>query len=173
VWIAFSTVLSSLFGIREAVRLVGSDLLDLIQFWTYQLTWHTQLLHSVATKMEWVGSIPSSKYNFGKNNTTLTFSCWKRVRILISLSVRWQYVWCSKGRIFLIATFIFFWVSVAELEEGKHDCSKLSQTWHTHQSKIDNSPYHPVGPLSDVGQTTVARTDVKSLPPDDLRRWFG
>ena len=27
------------------------------------------------------------------------------VRILISLSVLWQYVWCSKGLIFLMATF--------------------------------------------------------------------
>lgn len=45
----------------------------------------------------------------------LTFSCLKRVRILISRKVRWQKVWCSKGDIFLIATLSFVRVSNADL----------------------------------------------------------
>ena len=88
------------------MRLVGSDL---HQFCTY---------HPTDVQPPWQTSFPCSKHN--SKTTTLTFSCWKRVRILISLRVRWQYVWCSKGRIFLMATFMLFWVSVAELVECKH-----------------------------------------------------
>lgn len=45
----------------------------------------------------------------------LTFSCLNLVRIFISLRVLWQYVWCSNGDIFLMATFIFVTESNAEL----------------------------------------------------------
>lgn len=45
----------------------------------------------------------------------LTFSCLNLVNILISLSVLWQYVWCSNGEIFLIATFCLVTVSRADL----------------------------------------------------------
>lgn len=41
----------------------------------------------------------------------LTFSCLNRVNILISRNVRWQYVWCSNGDIFLMATFVFVTLS--------------------------------------------------------------
>jgi hypothetical protein len=46
-----------------------------------------------------------------ENLTILTFSCLNLVRILISLNVRWQYVWCSNGDIFLIATLVFVTLS--------------------------------------------------------------
>lgn len=48
----------------------------------------------------------------------MMFSWWKRSRILISLSVRWQYVWCSNGLIFLMATRWFVKLSRAELGRG-------------------------------------------------------
>lgn len=37
----------------------------------------------------------------------MMFSWRKRSRILISRSVRWQYVWCSNGLIFLMAARVF------------------------------------------------------------------
>lgn len=46
----------------------------------------------------------------------MIFSWWKRSRILISLSVRWQYVWCSNGLIFLMATRELVTLSIAELD---------------------------------------------------------
>ena len=49
----------------------------------------------------------------------LTFSCLNLVRILISLNVRWQYVWCSNGEIFLMATRDLFTLSHADLQR-KH-----------------------------------------------------
>ncbi|TNN58175.1 hypothetical protein EYF80_031608 [Liparis tanakae] len=45
----------------------------------------------------------------------MMFSCLKRMRILISLRVRWQYVWCSKGLIFLMATRVLLSRSCAAL----------------------------------------------------------
>lgn len=49
----------------------------------------------------------------------LTFSWENRVRILISLNVRWQYVRCSNGEIFLMATLrLSSFVSFAELRNG-------------------------------------------------------
>ena len=47
---------------------------------------------------------------------TRTFSWWKCARILISRSVRWQKVWCSKGVTFLMATLSPVRLSVAELQ---------------------------------------------------------
>ena len=49
-------------------------------------------------------------------NSRLTFSCLNLVRILISRRVLWQYVWCSKGDIFLIATFVLVTLSLADLK---------------------------------------------------------
>lgn len=46
----------------------------------------------------------------------LTFSCLNRLKILISRRVLWQYVWCSKGLIFLIATRCPVLLSFAELK---------------------------------------------------------
>lgn len=48
----------------------------------------------------------------------MMFSWRKRSRILISRSVRWQYVWCSNGLIFLMATRWFVLLSRAELVGG-------------------------------------------------------
>ena len=44
-----------------------------------------------------------------------TFSCLNRVKIFISRRVLWQYVWCSKGEIFFMATFVFNTWSNADL----------------------------------------------------------
>ena len=51
----------------------------------------------------------------------LTFSCLKRLRIFISRRVLWQYVWCSKGLIFLMATLAPVMLSKAELRRQKND----------------------------------------------------
>lgn len=74
----------------------------------------------------------------------LTFSCLKRVRILISRNVRWQYVWCSKGEIFLMATRVFVSSSVADLhthtdnDNGNHSVSTvLILDEQQYSSKID------------------------------------
>ena len=37
---------------------------------------------------------------------------------MISRNVRWQYVWCSNGEIFFIATLVFVALSVADLEQN-------------------------------------------------------
>ena len=125
-------------------------------------------------------------YERGDNVGKLTFSCLNRLRILISLKVRWQYVWCSKGRIFLIATFFLVLLSSAELwcyiafefvftqttlatrppatsacRRVCHDCLY-----------IIHSPNHAVSSLSNVRQSRIARTDVKSLASHYIRWRF-
>ncbi len=47
----------------------------------------------------------------------MMFSCLKRSRILISRSVRWQYVWCSNGLIFFMATRALLSRLYAELKQ--------------------------------------------------------
>ena len=49
------------------------------------------------------------------NDAIHTFSCLNRVKIFISRRVLWQYVWCSKGEIFFIATFVLITWSNADL----------------------------------------------------------
>ena len=58
----------------------------------------------------------------------MMFSCLKRSRILISLRVRWQYVWCSKGLIFLMATRTLFSRSWAALEHKQTQRLKERET---------------------------------------------
>jgi len=55
-----------------------------------------------------------------------TFSCLNRVNIFISRRVLWQYVWCSKGEIFFIATFVFVTWSNADLlaKQATSQCKK-------------------------------------------------
>lgn len=58
----------------------------------------------------------------------LTFSCFNLLRILISRNVRWQYVWCSNGEIFLIATRVSVTLSVAALKTKTHTQRPVSQS---------------------------------------------
>lgn len=51
----------------------------------------------------------------------MTFSCFNRWRMRISLKVRWQVVIERNGEIFLMATFLNAWLSKAELEEDDHE----------------------------------------------------
>lgn len=52
---------------------------------------------------------------YDSQSLVLTFSCLNRRKILISRNVRWQYVWCSNGLIFLMATLCPVALSNAEL----------------------------------------------------------
>jgi len=64
----------------------------------------------------------------------MIFSWWKRSRILISLSVRWQYVWCSNGLIFLMATRWVETLSLAELEREDAERGTKQVSYYTGQS---------------------------------------
>lgn len=73
----------------------------------------------------------------------LTFSCFNLLRILISRNVRWQYVWCSNGEIFLIATRVSVTLSVAALKTKTH----------THRGQLVKAKKHiqPKSSLFTVG----------------------
>lgn len=76
----------------------------------------------------------------------MIFSWWKRSRILISLSVRWQYVWCSNGLIFLMATRWLVTLSIAELDREDVERSTKQVSYYT----LYNSHTHTMT-LSETG----------------------
>lgn len=72
----------------------------------------------------------------------MIFSWWKRSRILISLSVRWQYVWCSNGLIFLMATRWLVTLSRAELGERvdvERGTKQVSYYTHSHTMTVSEA----------------------------------
>ena len=100
----------------------------------------------------------------------LTFSWWKRVNIFISRNVRWQYVWCSKGLIFFIATLPVLLLSWAELHYSAQTytskptpfspASRHTHTHtHTHAHELTASNTH-----THTHTHTVTHMHMNSLP---------
>ena len=89
---------------------IQNDSLQFVHFKIYNLDLIliiNSLKHTITQKLS---------NEFTSISGLLTFSCLNRVRILISLKVRWQYVWCSNGEIFFIATRAFVRLSCADLK---------------------------------------------------------
>lgn len=85
----------------------------------------------------------------------MIFSWWKRSRILISLSVRWQYVWCSNGLIFLMATRWFVKLSRAELDRAESTKQVSYYMLHNSQTAM----------LSETGLVLGSK---KGAPADEM-----
>lgn len=80
----------------------------------------------------------------------MIFSWWKRSRILISLSVRWQYVWCSNGLIFLMATRWLVTLSTAELDRVEVERSTKQVSYYTLYNSCTMT-------LSETGLTLISK----------------
>lgn len=93
-----------------------------------------------------------------EKTTVLTFSCLNLVSILISRSVLWQYVWCSKGEIFLIATFCLVILSMAAL--NRRDANTKIE-YKANQVSVHHNKYQ-ASTLKSLGIPCIWQNKIKT-----------
>ncbi len=86
------------------------------------------------------------------------FSCLKRVRILTSRSVRWQYVWCSNGTTWE-NVLIGLYTSATHVDVFSLACY-LFDGHLLLGDGVDCGDDHPVGALAKEFQRVVARSNL-------------